>query len=295
MRLARCVLLLLTVICATPAGAQTGDDQPRPPTWTHSSGTMFRLFPSGDVYAVYVADAHRTTNSIALHVLPRVRIEETDNPRTALSAGGRFGVLRIDSGKPGGRAWQVSIDAGLDVVFDAQHKQDAIGWDGNYGLTVTTASGSPLSFKVALLHQSSHIGDEYAMRAGRTRLNYTREEVALGVSWRLARRWRAYGETGVAYITRYEEQDPWRAQGGLEYESRPVVSAGRFAWYGAADFSGWQERGWRLDTAIRGGIVTRSEGRTYRLGIGWTDGRPPLGEFFQTSEGWFTFGLWIDL
>ena len=204
-------------------------------------------------------------------------------------------MLRIDSGKPGGRSWQLSIDAGLDAVFDSQNKQDAIGWDGNYGLTVTTASASPLSFKFALLHQSSHIGDEYVTRTGRARLNYTREEFALGVSWRLSRRWRAYGETGVAYVCRYEGQEPWRAQGGAEYESRAIVFGGRFAWYGGADFSGWEERGWRLDTALRGGIVTRTDGRAYRIGAGWTDGAPPLGEFYKMSEGWFTFGLWIDL
>ena len=289
------MLLLQIILCATAAEAQSAGDQQRPPTLTHSSGTTFRLFPSGDVYAVYVADPHRATNTLTAHVLPRVRIEDTSSPRIGLGAGGRFGMLRIDSAKPGGRTWQISIDAGLDAVFDSDNKQDAIGWDGNYGLTVTTASGAPLAFKFALLHQSSHLGDEYVARTGRERLNYTREEFALGVSARLAPRWRAYGETGVAYVGRYEGQEPWRAQGGLEFESRPVVFGGRFAWYGAADFSGWEERGWRLDTALRGGIVTRTEGRTYRIGMGWTDGPPLLGEFFQTSEGWFTFGLWIDL
>lgn len=290
-----CVLLLQMMVFVSTAAAQSADDRQRPATWTHSSGTTFRLFPSGDVYGVYVADPRRPTNTISVLVYPRVRIEQTRSPRTGLAAGGRFGILRIDSGTPGGRAWQVSIDAGLDALFDSQNKQDAIGWDGNYGLTVTTASGAPLSFKFAVLHQSSHLGDEYAVRTGRTRLNYTREEFALGVSWRLARRWRAYGETGVAYIRRYEGQEPWRAQGGIEYESRPVLAGGRFAWFGAAEFSGWEERAWRLDNAVKGGILTRVDGRTYRLGLGWNDGPPPLGEFYQVSEGWFTVGLWIDL
>jgi hypothetical protein len=247
------------------------------------------------VYAVYAADPHRPTNTISELVYTRVRIEETASPRVGLAGGGRFGVLRIDPAKPGGRSWQVSISAGLDAVFDSLHKLDAIGWDGNYGLTVTTATGGPLAFKVAVLHQSSHLGDEYAARTGRERLNYTREEVALGASWRFFGRWRAYGETGVAYIMRYEGQEPWRGQAGVEYESRPKLWGGRFAWYGATDFSSTQERSWRLDTALQGGIVTRSDGRTYRLGVGWTDGRPPLGEFFSKSEGWFTFGLWVDL
>ena len=197
------MFLIQAIGFSTTAGAQPQEDQQRPPAWTHSSGTTFRLFPAGDVYAVYVADPRRPTNAIIELFYARVRIEDTSTPRTGLSAGGRFGVLRIDSGKPGGRSWQVSIEAGLDAVFDSQNKLDAIGWDGNYGLTVTTASAHPLALKFAVLHQSSHLGDEYVIRTGRMRLNYTREEVALGATWRLARGWHAYGETGAAYIMRY--------------------------------------------------------------------------------------------
>jgi hypothetical protein len=32
-----------------------------------------------------------------------------------------------------------------------------------------------------------------------------------------------------------------------------------------------------------------------RLGAGWTDGRPPIGEFFRMNEHWFTLGFWVDL
>jgi hypothetical protein len=180
-------------------------------------------------------------------------------------------------------------------MFDSDNKLDAVGWDGNYGLIVTTATGGPLSFRVAVLHQSSHLGDEYAARTGRVRLNYTREEVALGASWRLARGLRAYGETALAYKRRYGEQEQWRGQAGLEYESAPTLWGGRFAWYAAADFSATEERAWRLDTAMQAGIVTRASGRTHRFGVGWTDGRPTIGEFYQQTEKWFTFGWWIDL
>ena len=295
LKVACCLFLMQVIACDTTAEAQSGNDPQRPLVWTRASGTTFALFPSGDVYAVYAADPHRPTNALTEMVYLRERIEDTRSPRVGLAAGGRFGVLRIDPGTAGGRSWQVSISAGLDVVFDSDHKLDAVGWDGNYGFLVTTAAGGPLSFKVAVLHQSSHLGDEYAERTGRTRINYSREELALGVSWRLTPRWRAYGEAAAGYRTRYEEQEPWRSQGGVEYESRPALWGGRFAWYMAADLSAMQERAWRLDTALQGGIVTRANGHTHRFGVGWTDGRPTIGEFFQQSEGWFTFGWWIDL
>jgi hypothetical protein len=295
MKVASALVLIQVIAFEATVEAQPGDEQ-RPLVWTHGSGTTFTLFPSGDLYAVYAADPHRPTNALTEMVYSRGEIEDTRSPRVGLAAGGRFGVLRIDPGGAGGRLWQISISAGLDAVFDSYNKLDAVGWDGNYGLQVTTAAQGPLSFKLAVLHQSSHLGDEYAERTGRMRLNYTREEAAVGVSWRLARQWRVYGETAFGYRIRYGPQEPWRAQAGLEYESRPALWGGRFAWYAAADFSSMEERAWRLDTSLQAGIVTRTTGHTtHRFGIGWTDGRPTIGEFFQQSEGWFTFGWWIDL
>ena len=55
-----------------------------------------------------------------------------------------------------------------------------------------------------------------------------------------------------------------------------------------------QERDWRLDTSLQAGIATRSEGRTYRLGIQVHDGRPTVNDFFQFSETSVTLGIWVD-
>ena len=289
--------LVLACALGRPAtiAAQTTDDQQRPPTWTIGSGTTLTLFPSGDVYPLYTADPYRPTTSVTGMPYTRARIEGTGSPRIGLAAGGRFGVLRIEPASAEGRSWQVSLNAGLNGLFDAENRADAVGWDGNYGLALTTAARGPLAVKIAMQHVSGHLGDEYADRTGLTRINYDRNEIALGLSLRLTRGWRTYGEAGAGYKNRYEEQKPWRGQAGVEYESRPTIWGGRFAWYAATDFSAMEERDWRLDTSIQGGILTRANGHTYRLVAGWTDGRPPLTEFFRLSERWFTFGLHIDL
>lgn len=278
---------------AQPPGVSP--DDPVGLTWTTDSGVAFTLFPAGDPFPVYVADPHRATNAIVPRFYFREGIPDTRSPRWWLSAGGRFGVLRIDTGSPGGRSWQVGIEAGLDAVFDSQNGADGIGWDGNYGLTVTSGSSSPWAFKVAIQHISAHLGDEHADRTGLRRLNYTREELAAGTAWRFSPRWRLYGELAGAYIGRNDAQKPWRLQGGVEYESAPRVLGGRFAWYSAADFGSWEERGWRLDTTLQGGLVTRANGRTYRVLLELLDGRPQLGEFFRYTETSLALGLRIDL
>jgi Protein of unknown function (DUF1207) len=290
-----CLLLAGVLACDTTADAQSADNEQRPPTWTLDSGTTLTLFPSADVYPVPVADPLRPTTTIAELFYSRVSIEDTSTPRTALTAGGRFGMLRIAPSSPDGRSWQVSITGGLHALFDSQKKNDAIGWEGNYGFALTTASGGPLALKVALQHLSSHLGDEYVEHTGRQRINYDRGEVAFGGSVRLSHGWRPYVEACVGYVNRAEGQEPWRGQAGVKYESRPSLWGGRFAWYGATNVAAWQERAWRVDTAVQGGLLTRTHGRIYRIAAGFTDGRPTVSEFFQHSERWFTVGFYIDL
>ena len=282
-------------LAQSPVSGQPVDEQ-KPPVWNATSTRTIRLFPAGDIYPVYIADPHRPTNAIVEGFYARNRVPDTSSPRTLLAAGGHFGMLRSDSSTPGGRAWQVSIDAGLDAMFDSQFKNDAVGWDGNYGLTFTTTTdASRFGYKVAVLHISSHLGDEYEERTGLARINYTREELALGLAWRFRPRWRAYGDVGLAYRMRSEDQERWRWEGGVEYEARPTVFGGRMAWYGAVDFSGMEERDWRLDTVLQGGLVTWSSGHAYRLFVQWADGRVPLGQFTYYSEASFSLGLKIDM
>jgi hypothetical protein len=289
---------LLLVECG-PLFAQTPPARPAegeqvPPVWQTARGRVITLFPAGDVYPVYVADPHRPTSAIVISFLPRQRIPDTSSPRWFLAGGGHFGMLRVES--PGGRAWQVSIDAGFDAVFDSQHKNDGIGWDGNYGLSLTTAAtDSRLGLRAALFHHSAHLGDEYAERTGTRRINYTREEVAVGLAWKVRPRWRTYGEVGFGYVLRSDTQKPWRLQAGVEYERRPTVFGGRMAWYGALDVSALEERDWRLDPAVQGGLLTRSGGRAYRIFAEWYDGRPRIGNFSSYSEASFSLGFKIDL
>src|SRR5687768_3895186 len=79
---------------AALAQQQAGEPQ-RDPTWVLSSGTSLTLFPSGDVYRVYVADPHRPTNVLAESSIFDNTIPEVGSPVTRLAAGGRFGMLRI--------------------------------------------------------------------------------------------------------------------------------------------------------------------------------------------------------
>ena len=248
--------VLIALGLAGPAAAQDSPEGPgseglpdgprgrrRPPAWTLGSGRTLWLFPVGDVVQpVYIADIHRPMTAVMPQFYTRTGIYDSTDLRTGLAVGGRFGILRLDPASPGGRSWQLSIDAGLNAQFDSNNKLDNIGWDGKYGLSVTTATGGPLSLRVGILHDSAHIGDEYAERTGRTRIDYTREEFALRCRVSPGPGLRTYAEGGYGYYLLTEEQMPWRAHGGLEYTARRfaprgavrVVRGSRFLGHGRA-------------------------------------------------------------
>ena len=127
------------------------------------------------------------------------------------------------------------------------------------------------------------------------RLNYTREEVAFGAAWRFSPRWRGYGETGSRTARGMKSWSPGACRWGSNTGSRPKLWGGRFATYLAAVLSSMQERLWRLDSTLQGGLVTRSNGRTMRLFLEVHDGRPTMGEFYKFSETVISIGLKIDL
>jgi hypothetical protein len=286
---------LAIVACGSTAFAQTSGAQPPPAPASAPAGYPVTAFPSGDIYSVYVADPHRPTNSVAESFTVGGGIPETRSPLTQVATGGRFGMVRFGPAAPGGRAWQISVEAGFDALFDSQNKLDVVGWDGNYGLTVTTASSSPLAWKFGLTHVSSHIGDEYLMRTGRERLNYTREELNVGAAWRWSPQWRAYSEAGVAYFRGDDALKPWRLQGGVEWDSGLGPCGRRFACYAAADLSSMQERDWRRDVTAAIGIVVQSVGRTSRIFLEWHDGRPTANEFYTDTVKTLSLGLRMDL
>lgn len=256
---------------------------------TENASTDASYFPPEERYPQNTADPHRLRFSMRYLRMVSSDIAGSGDDRVDLSAGGRFGLVRMLRTN-----MQLSIEGGFDAQFDMDHQLDNIGWDGNYGLLLTRQQASGVAWKLAALHTSSHVGDEYAERTGRMRIGYTRHEIAIGVSVPVGEVWRIYAEGARGYDPGNSEmQRPWRAEIGLEYEQsgreRPS------GWYGACDLGSWQERDWRVDLAVQAGYRIRSGVRTWRFGIEHVRGRPPLGEFFQNTDRYLGVGAWLDV
>lgn len=264
-----------------PGAAEPGEEEP------------VRFFPPRSLYPSSLADFHDAGFAVLVLHVDEVGVAEAGESRFYLKLGGRFPLLRIN---PRGRLpWQIELVAGFQGQFDIENQQDNLGWDGIYGLLATARSG-PWAFKGGLMHTSSHVGDEYAERTGRRRIGYTREELMVGVSRRLGRRFRTYGELAWGHDIREESgQEPGRAEVGLEYLAPGVLRGGRWGWYWAVDLSSVEERDWQVDPATQVGLAIPSGDRRWRIGVGAYDGRMPIGELYQDDERYLFGGLWLDL
>lgn len=247
----------------------------------------FQLFPESNLYPQYVADPRRPEFGVLLMAVPDPEILDSGDRRVGLKLGGRFGLLRF-------RRVQLDIEAGFVGQFDIEHSLDNIGWDGIYSFLASSRFGRGFAVQFGAKHVSSHVGDEYAERTGRRRIDYTREELAAGVAWSIKPGWRTYAEAGWAFDPKEDVgQEPGRLQLGLEHDS-PGSLGGRLGWYAAADLGAMEERDWQIDPTLQAGLLVPSGDRLWRVGVGVHDGTVPLGEFFRVDERYWVLGLWLS-
>jgi len=279
------------------------DSAPVPVQDSHppASGTengVLLWSPPAELYPRSIADPRRSGFAFTYGQFIDPEIAQAGDTRLTVRLGGSYGILRFHPEGSPERGYQLDVGANFLGQFDLDHSLDNIGWDGLYHLQLTWADGEGLAFKLGTLHDSSHVGDEYAERAGRKRFGYTREELVLGGSRSFPLGWRAYAEAGRAYHrSNKESMDLWRAQTGIEYESPERFRDGTMAWYAALDCSFYQENDWHGNVSIQAGVVLPQEaiGRRYRFGVEYYRGRSVIGEFFQNNETMIAAGFWWDL
>jgi len=254
--------------------------------------------PGTELYPRYIADPLEPSNAMQYLFVSNSDIPDSGDSRFLFNLGGRFGVLRLYQGQRPDSGFQLDVQAAFVGLFDSDNSQDNIGWDGIYGVLLTWSDGEGTAAKFGIRHDSSHRGDEYIERTGLARINYTREEIVLGLSRPLFSNLRVYAEGAYAHDLRNAEvQEPWRAQGGLEYEDDDRFRNGRMGWYAAADFNAYEENDWDVNISIQAGLVApvRNLARTFRFGGAYYNGRSILGEFSQFDEEYFSVGVWVDL
>ena len=288
----------LSLLLAVPIVGGAGEAVDERLAFSLGNAWRLDLFPAEGIYDPYIADPLRPGFSLMQMDIMDSDIPDAGESRYSFMLGGKYGFFKFRHSDLPDMAVQVDIYGAFLGQFDLENSTDNIGWDGFYGVMFTWTGGDGLSLKLAMQHDSSHVGDEYAERTGRLRINYTREEIAFGLSYRFPEYFRVYSEAGYGHNLRNTElQRPWRVKGGIEFEAPDRFFNGRLGYYAAVDLSSTEEMDWETDVTVQTGVVLpmRRFSHTVRIGPIYRNGPSVIGEFFQHKEEWWGMGMWIDI
>ncbi len=208
----------------------------------------------------------------------------------AAALGETFALARYNF--ENGGSVELSLQGGVFAVFDLPaDSTDLVNADYIGALPITYATGN-CSGMLRVMHQSSHLGDEFVLRHEIERVNLSFEQLDLLVSYELDSELRLYG--GGGYIFRSEPSlHPWSTQIGAEYISvendwwglRPLA---------ALDMQNWEEGGWTPNLSIRTGVQYGRPlgiGRNIQLLLEFYRGQSPNGQFYDREIAYLGLGV----
>ncbi len=270
---------------------QAAAEEPQKPVYSLMGLTPDTVpFPTGDLFATLLADPKQPEFFVSL------RQYDTPSDNATLAAvgyGETFGLYRRE-GKHPGDGLQLSVSGGLFAQFNLDApSDDLVNADYVIGIPVTYRRG-PWSSRIRLYHQSSHLGDEFLLRARPERVNLSFEslEMLLSYDWRQVR---LYG--GGEYLVTREphDLDPEGVHAGFEFRgTTPLLWGGRLL--GGVDVKSWREHEWSVDTSVKVGLefgATQQGRRRLRVMAEAYDGFSPHGQFYDDEISYYGLGVYL--
>jgi hypothetical protein len=259
--------------------------------------------PRGDVFCPLIADpkATRSFASLLRHESgPGLRDAELDI--ASVGIGDAFGLGRWNGAHPGDGV-QFGLTAGVFAQFDlGTESYDMLNADYVVGLPLTIRHGW-FSTRVRVYHQSSHLGDEYLLRAPpdrQDRENLTFEALEWLVSADAAAL-RLYGGGEMLFNRTPEDLGRYVAHGGVELRPLPRVlplgSLGGFRFVAAGDVKSSEEQDWDPAISARAGFEYDRAGggdataRRYGIFAEFYTGPSPYGQFFREKVRLIGLGI----
>jgi Protein of unknown function (DUF1207) len=266
---------------APPRAGILGAPPRRPAEWETGvlpGGTLFRPLIADPRWPHFAASYHRYLSDRQLTDVGAVSFGET------------FTLIRERAGASSW--WEVGIQAGVFAVFDlAAESMDLVNADYFVGVPLSGRWGD-WSAIFRLFHQSSHLGDEFLLRATTERVNLSYESVDLKVSREFGDVLRLYAGGGYLFDQEPASLDPWSIQYGVEVISpwpgrdagwRPIV---------AGDLQHREENDWSLDLSLRAGIQIDGvlASRSLQILLEYFKGRSPNGQFYKDKIEYLGLG-----
>lgn len=298
--LRRALLTLVATAVAAPASAQA-------PPGTECGALMHAgevvgttWLPQGELFCPRVADPKepRTFFSVLRGEAPGEaepsefgELLPFETTVGAIGVGDAIGIVRWTGSRPGDGV-QVGLAGSIFAQFDLESSSfDLINADYIVALPVTVRLGG-FSSRLRVYHQSSHLGDEFLLRAEPERINLAFESVELILSQAFGPV-RAYG--GGEYLFNREPDDLAAKVVHAGIELRPLTGTAGFV--AALDMKTSEEQDWTPAWSARAGLEigwSRDEGhppRRLRLLGEFYDGPSPYGQFHREEVRYWGIGL----
>ena len=247
-------------------------------------------FPEGDVFRPLVADPFEVRTFLSVL---GVDFEQDQTTAASVGIGVNFGLYRWHGQRPG-EGWQVSMFSHFASQFDLEaDSYPLINTDFRVGFGLSHRRGE-FSTRARLLHQSSHLGDEFLLQGNSpTREDLSVEVLDVAVAWERAG-WRPY--VGASYIVHAEPASlkKWGLQAGVEYAgSAPVVFGGRLV--AGLDYRAREENDWRGGVSAKVGLGFGRHEPQQRRGVSvlleYYDGPSPFGQFYRDIISYYGVAL----
>ena len=240
------------------------------------------VFPIGELFEPLVADVKEAQFSTGLHQVDSSG--QLDKFTAAVvSYGEHFGLARWQTTTT--KQWQVSIVGALFAQFNMDSaSKDLINADYTIGLSGSHRSGSA-SYRLRVLHQSSHLGDEYLLgESAAERVNFSLE----AIDFLASHKWdefRLYG--GVEYMLNIEPSDLDRTTlklGGEYHGTEPRLFNGR--WLAGIDMTEFEGDDLNVNITVKFGLEFGKAGsgnRRIRVMLERYKGKSPFGQFYDVD------------
>jgi hypothetical protein len=254
--------------------------------------------PASELFPEYLAAPNMPKTSLKINTYRQSNIPDISDLRYGITVGGTVGTARIHPRSNPEKGIQHDLGASIYTQYDLGKNLDNIGWDGFIQNVISFTVTDKISMRFGMHHFSSHLGDEYIESYGRTRINYTRNEHILSLSYKMNDLFRFYGEIGHPYNTNTAvENQSMRYQVGAELTYLWNNKKSQRGYYLATDWQTLNEARWRLNANTQIGIMFKfpDTGRIGRFGFEHYIGAAQIREFYQQREEHIAFTILLNI
>jgi hypothetical protein len=262
---------------------QTWEDHP----WT------WQLFPASLIYPSYLANVNESRlGGVWNH-------DEDLGWIWDITLGGRTPFLRYGNRSvlfPEG--FQIDLEGSVHLRLDLENQMDMDAQDFRVGFPISYGN-KIWQLRTGYYHVSSHMGDERILRLQQQgidpkRLNYFREALLLGFSYRFRPDIKLYAEADYAFSLG-ERTRPWHFLFGAEYSSLYPTNEFWGKPFAAINVMLLQERQYDGNITIQAGWQWRgAHNQLFRIGIQYFSGISEQYEHIANREHKIGIGLWYD-